>query len=150
MWKRVGKFDIPNDVIRHYPFLAKALLSEVVVVRAEAMFQSASIEYVCLSEMFEELESGVTPPPYKGTLELVLGIPAVDLRRVAHHQCATPSGLIPVAKLVGFQRQARSDGILDSTYRWNGEESLRSKLGLPSVFRIGHDFVGELYAPVSK
>lgn len=83
---RVGTFKISNEmIVEHWPMLARLLFSRVVVTKAECVWHSRCIEYVGLSELFDELPEGVAPPEYEFVFrksETKEGPPIVTLENV--------------------------------------------------------------------
>ena len=61
---RIGRFRIPDKLIRHRPDEALRILDECLVVEAVMKFASSSIEYTAIGEMFDELPQGCEPAGY--------------------------------------------------------------------------------------
>lgn len=62
--RRLGKFSFTRDFIEECPQIAQEILSTVIVVRAEMLYDRDAIEYVGLSHSFESLPCGVAAPHY--------------------------------------------------------------------------------------
>lgn len=63
--RRLGIFKIPCDSIEKRPDETRAALATCIVVRAESLYHEDAIEYVAISEHFEEIPLGTRPPEYK-------------------------------------------------------------------------------------
>lgn len=59
-----GKFSVSMEIIRENPDFVMKLMGMCVIVRAERMFVNDSIEYIALSELFDEVEEGHQIPEY--------------------------------------------------------------------------------------
>lgn len=59
----IGCFSIPRIIIDSHPEVAKEILKDLIIVRAEMMFWSNSIEYTALNDQFET-EEGYMPTCY--------------------------------------------------------------------------------------
>lgn len=67
--KRIGKFSITRDLIDAAPEAVRRLvMSNVIVLRAELMAHMDAIEYIAISDEFEEVEPGMMPPDYVVTI----------------------------------------------------------------------------------
>ncbi len=64
--KRVGKFTIDFSMIEEEPLTALLALSGMLIVRAEAHYDMAVIEYRAYCEDFDEVEQGQQIPEYVG------------------------------------------------------------------------------------
>jgi hypothetical protein len=69
MKRRLGQFSIPSHIITHQPAEAKAILRNVIVYRAEHMFHKLSVEYIGLSDSFDEIAEGEEAPIYSWSVE---------------------------------------------------------------------------------
>lgn len=65
MKNRLGKFYIDKDLIENNFEEVQKIMSKVVVVRAEMLYQSNSIEYMAISKDFDEVSEGKEIPTYK-------------------------------------------------------------------------------------
>lgn len=63
--KRKGRFVIDWRIIEEHPETVLALMSKVIVVRAELMAHSMQVEYAGNSELFREVPEGETAPFYE-------------------------------------------------------------------------------------
>ena len=61
---RIGRFDIAMAIIDKRPDLARRVLGECVVLRAECMLSQAAIEYVARCSAFAVVEDGDRVPDY--------------------------------------------------------------------------------------
>jgi len=59
-----GKFSISMETIREDPDFVMRLMGMCVIVRAERMFVNDSMEYIALSELFDEVEEEYQTPEY--------------------------------------------------------------------------------------
>lgn len=66
--RRFGKFSVPREVVLCDPPAAHAFLDGVLIVRAELMFASDSIEYTGISDAFREVNEGEEAPWYAASL----------------------------------------------------------------------------------
>ena len=62
--RRLGKFSIDRDYIDTHPDTVQQILSTVIVVRAEMMWDMDRIEYIGISHSFEALSCGGKTPWY--------------------------------------------------------------------------------------
>jgi hypothetical protein len=62
---RVGMFRVANRIIRETPLSVMRLLSTMVVVRAETLFQLDAVEYVAFSMLFDRIPKGEEAPEYR-------------------------------------------------------------------------------------
>lgn len=67
--RRVGSFTIDWYTINERPDICLAIMSKVVVIRAEAMYDLGLIDYVAASPEFDLLDAGIRAPDYKIILE---------------------------------------------------------------------------------
>lgn len=61
---RLGRFEIPREVILDDPEMAIATLLGMIVLRAEMMLHTDAVEYLAISPMFDEVAPGEVPPNY--------------------------------------------------------------------------------------
>lgn len=62
---KLGKFTINSNVIKENPDLARHILSDMIVVRAEQMFVANEIEYIAISDLFRDVPRYEITPSYK-------------------------------------------------------------------------------------
>lgn len=62
--RNLGKFSIGRKLIDDHFDVVLEAMKDIVVVRAEYMYNSDAIEYTALSRNFRELEAGETTPIY--------------------------------------------------------------------------------------
>lgn len=62
--RRIGQFEIDMFCIDERPEQARAALRDVIVLRAEAMHHSGSIEYIGIHPSFAVCQLGDVPPKY--------------------------------------------------------------------------------------
>jgi len=67
--RKLGKFSIPRELIDYDPGLVFTIMSTVIPVRAEYMFENNSIEYVGICHNFEFMPLGEIVPRYKAYVE---------------------------------------------------------------------------------
>jgi hypothetical protein len=64
--RKLGRFKISQELLRTKPDVIRdALFSKVVVVEATMRWESHCVEYVAMSELFEELPEHVQAPTYE-------------------------------------------------------------------------------------
>ena len=63
--RRLGRFKIAKEVIDRYPLQATSVLSNIIIVRAEYMFEDDAIHYVGISSNFYPVKLGMTIPEYR-------------------------------------------------------------------------------------
>lgn len=63
--RRIGKFKIHRVIVDNNPEAAQAVMSKVVILRAEYMYPEDVIEYKALCEEFDEVEPATIPPDYE-------------------------------------------------------------------------------------
>ena len=61
---RIGRFDIPFDMISGQPEMVLLMLVGKLVVRAEARYDMAAIEYHAYCDDFNKVGRGEIPPEY--------------------------------------------------------------------------------------
>lgn len=62
--RRLGRFYISSDVLRHFPEEAQHILMNCVVVRAEQRFDLDGVEYIAMCAQFRERKPGEDVPEY--------------------------------------------------------------------------------------
>jgi hypothetical protein len=62
--KRIGKVLIATDIIENKPEVIHLLFSKFIPLRAEMMWHEGHIEYIGISELFDEREEGCVTPQY--------------------------------------------------------------------------------------
>lgn len=62
--KRKGFFKLDKQIIEKEPEIVMQLLGKMIIVRAEMMYITNTIEYGAYSELFEEVEEGKFIPTY--------------------------------------------------------------------------------------
>lgn len=63
--KRYGRFRIPFHVIELFPGFVRTIMSQCIIVRAEALYFKGCIEYEAFSIKFEEVPEGCVMPEYE-------------------------------------------------------------------------------------
>jgi hypothetical protein len=66
---KLGKFSIPSAMLEDYPGVVQEILSTVIPVRAEFMFENNNINYTAISHSFEALPCGNVVPWYTAYIE---------------------------------------------------------------------------------
>ena len=61
---RLGKFNIQRTTILDNPELVKAITNGMIIFRAEMMMHKDAVEYIAVSNLFEEIQWGIEPPFY--------------------------------------------------------------------------------------
>jgi hypothetical protein len=61
---RRGKFKIPYRMIDQSPDMLRALMSHMIVVRAESLYFNNEVEYHAISPLFDVIELGQMVPQY--------------------------------------------------------------------------------------
>lgn len=64
MNKRIGRFAISKQLIEHDPDTARAILGRCIVVRCEMIYAHDTLEYVALSQDFDEVSQREIVPQY--------------------------------------------------------------------------------------
>jgi hypothetical protein len=63
--RRIGRFSVSEVLIEQEPELFKKhIMAQMIVVRAEMVYMSRTIEYTSICDLFEELPQGYVPPEY--------------------------------------------------------------------------------------
>lgn len=65
MTRRYGRFSIFRPLIELNPILVKAIMGQCIIVRAEDMYMGNVIEYMAISDHFDELQVGAEIPEYQ-------------------------------------------------------------------------------------
>lgn len=68
-----GRFSVDLDHIEHRPALARQILKDLIVVRAETMFHKHAIEYVAFGEPFRPIAPGEDAPYYTVEIRDLVG-----------------------------------------------------------------------------
>ena len=63
--RRLGSFEITRDLIETGDTTVMRVMGKCIVVRAEYMFHTNSIEYIAYSEWFRSLSEGEVVPKYE-------------------------------------------------------------------------------------
>lgn len=63
--RRLGKFQIASHNIEDHPEMVRQIMSQVIVVRCEQMYDTDSFSYTAISEHFDEVELGQMTPEYQ-------------------------------------------------------------------------------------
>jgi|GEM_PF-4626289 len=63
--RKIGIFEIDRVTILRNSDLAKHILENMLVVRAESLFYKDAIEYVAYSDLFELIDYNIQTPRYK-------------------------------------------------------------------------------------
>jgi hypothetical protein len=71
--RRVGKFQISDDIIDEQPQVARAVLSGLIVLRAEALHHAYAIEYIAAGDQFEPITLGEMVPMYTVSIRDLIG-----------------------------------------------------------------------------
>lgn len=74
--RRIGRFTIPWEIIENRPAEARVALTACLVVRAESMFHMRAVEYIAVSEHFDEVPPGVEVPLYVAGMATIDGEPS--------------------------------------------------------------------------
>ena len=64
MQNRLGRFSVTEELIRENSEGVRQVLGRVLVLRATEVFHNRSIEYIAMSEMFDEVPPGEEIPEY--------------------------------------------------------------------------------------
>lgn len=83
--RRFGRFYIDLVMIERAPDDVKAALSSCIVVKAECMYHRDAIEYVAISDSFDEVPANTEPPLYIAEMTAVKGVPHFLAWRRAPH-----------------------------------------------------------------
>ena len=67
--KRLGKFTLYREEIENYPDNVRLVMKEVIVVRAEYMWDRECIEYTAISDQFSPIPPAEYPPEYRITIQ---------------------------------------------------------------------------------
>lgn len=62
--RKRGIFNIARPYIIKYPVFVKAIMGQMIILRAEFIFHKDCIEYVALSDLFKEIKEGDELPIY--------------------------------------------------------------------------------------
>ena len=63
--RKLGKFTTSWDAIDHMPQVVRGVLSRMIVVRAEALYDMRAIEYTAICDDFDSVPLGQKPPFYE-------------------------------------------------------------------------------------
>jgi len=67
---RLGQFNIQRSAIIESPELVMAITARMIIYRAEMMFHKDCVEYIAISDLFDEVEQGECPPEYMMVIEI--------------------------------------------------------------------------------
>lgn len=62
--RRYGRFQVPLDLIEQHPAAIRAVMGEVIVLRAEALIAAHAIEYEAVCPDFDIVAHGEAMPTY--------------------------------------------------------------------------------------
>lgn len=62
--RRLGKFEVPLQILNEEPEAMKTLMNDLIVVEASNSFVTGSVHYTVICSDFEEVEEGVEIPHY--------------------------------------------------------------------------------------
>ena len=62
--QRVGKFNIDRYLIDNDPSSVRKIMGQCIVIRAEHMFMNDAVEYIAISDHFDNRERGALIPEY--------------------------------------------------------------------------------------
>jgi hypothetical protein len=62
---KLGQFEIGLDVITEMSDLVRRIMGECIVMRAEYLYATKSVQYHALHDEFEDREPGTPPPVYE-------------------------------------------------------------------------------------
>lgn len=71
--RRIGRFSITLDIIERYPETVRCALRDMIVVRAEMVYWSESIDYVAISPLFAEAPPNLDIPVYAALFDAAAG-----------------------------------------------------------------------------
>ena len=63
--KRLGKFNVSLDLIEQCPEVVKSVLSHMIVLKAETLYHTHTIEYVAMCDEFDVVPEGYVVPYYE-------------------------------------------------------------------------------------
>ena len=66
--RRFGSFRIPYSIINEHPETAKEMLKGIIVLSATPRYEFCSIEYIGVSDMFDEVPTGAKAYEYSCVL----------------------------------------------------------------------------------
>lgn len=58
---RIGRILMDIGMIHNDPDMVKKITKDMIIVRAEQLFEHNAIEYVALGDMFDDIEDGKAP-----------------------------------------------------------------------------------------
>lgn len=70
MKRRLGTFKIQIGIVKDNEILAREILKDVIVVKAELMFVTDTVDYVGMHPSFKEIESACPALEYDTVIEL--------------------------------------------------------------------------------
>jgi len=79
--RRFGRFTIPCKWIHQSQPVAQLVMSKVIVVRAQHLFELDLIEYFAYSEMFREVSEGEVTPDYVWHIDSSLNLSCKETTR---------------------------------------------------------------------
>ncbi len=63
--KRIGRFRISRNLLWRFPEKLREIFDLVVVLEAQMKWEFDSVEYLAISDFFEEVPDGVAAPEYQ-------------------------------------------------------------------------------------
>ena len=72
--KRIGRFRITREMIEKEYLNCVRVMEGIVVIRAEHMLETDTVEYIAISKYFEPVPVGQLAPLYEATLHTVGGV----------------------------------------------------------------------------
>ena len=61
----MGVFSIRSETILRHPDTARAILKDLIVVKAESTIMSDEVEYTAIGDCFDEVQTGEMAPYYR-------------------------------------------------------------------------------------
>lgn len=95
---RIGRFTVPAQWAREFSTGLKRVMGQCIVVRAEMLFARDAIEYMAISEHFQEVPLGGEAPEYKWTFSETDGLSAVEVKPNA---VVSGAGTVSLGALAG-------------------------------------------------
>ena len=62
--KRIGKFQISDELINHIPDVVKGIMGECIIIEAKHDENYRRMEYIAISDHFQEAAGYINPPEY--------------------------------------------------------------------------------------
>ncbi len=62
--RRIGRFEVPVEIINENPDVVRAIMGEVIVLKADVLYHRKAMLYDAICPQFDEADEGVLDLPF--------------------------------------------------------------------------------------